>query len=66
MHDSTFTIDGVDYEVEWEMEGQNPIWSLVGDDTTHGPNLTPAIQDKIDEAVWEYMEDWWRGMDDYS
>lgn len=65
-HDSVFTINDVEYSVEWEMDCGNPIWNIEGEDTCNAPNLPESIQDAITEAILEYMEDWYRGMDDYS
>lgn len=64
--EETFKVCGVDYEVEWEMEGAIAVWNLKGDDTCNAPNVEASIRDMIDYEISVYMEDWYRGMDDYS
>lgn len=58
IHESEFEIDGTVYKIEWEMDGNTPVWNIEGEDTCGGPNLPKDIRDKIDAAVFCYMEDY--------
>lgn len=59
-HETTIVVDGVSFEVEWEMDGNIPVWSLPEDDVCGGPNLTDKQRDAINEALDEYMNDYYR------
>ena len=62
-HETTFEIDGVEIEVEWEMDCSIPVWNIVGEDTCNGPNLTEDQRQKIEVRIDTYMYDYYQDYD---
>lgn len=64
-HETEVDFRGGKRAVEFKYEGDGIIvWCFEGEDTCGGVDATQAEQDAVHEQLWEYLCDWWRGMDE--